>query len=327
MEMLRRPSAAALGIPTDLSAEAVDVVTAAPQPAGAMTTSTTGSRLPLATSSSNSYNEEGRLSQRVALIDPKPLTRRSIGDLLAKAFPECALVAASTCEELLEIDERRIGRPNLVVVYIRNVGLTSTYVQSALELLRERLPEASTVVLSDRDDVDEVNRALTHGVRGYIPTSVECGVAVAALRLISAGGTFVPADALRSTAAKPDDRPEGERQRRSDGLDLTPRELSVIDLLREGKPNKLIAARLDMQENTVKVHVRNILKKLNATNRTHAAFVANRLLGQDAEPVALPNSLRPIDQAQSLGTPEAVGAALSRAKQVPAVVCVNGDEG
>jgi DNA-binding NarL/FixJ family response regulator len=295
MEMLRRPSAAALGTPTDLSAEAGDVATAAPQPADAVTTSTTGSRLPLATSSSNSDNEEGagRLSQRVALIDPKPLTRRSIGDLLAKAFPECGMVAASTCEELLEIDERRIGRPNLVVVYIRSVGLTSTWVQSALELLRVRLPEASTVVLSDRDDVDEVNRALTHGVRGYILTSVECGVAVAALRLISAGGTFVPANALRSTAAKVVDQPEGGRQRRSDGLDLTPRELSVIDLLREGKPNKVIAARLEMQENTVKVHVRNILKKLNATNRTHAAFVANRLLGQDVEPVTLPNSLRP----------------------------------
>jgi DNA-binding NarL/FixJ family response regulator len=235
----------------------------------------------------------------MALIDPKPLTRRSIADLLAMAFPECAIVAASTCEELLEIDERRIGTPNLVVVYIRDAGLTKTYVQSALELLRVRLPEASTVVLSDRDDVDEVNRALAHGVRGYIPTSVEWEVVVAALRLISAGGTFVPADALRSTAAKPDDQPEGERQGRSDGLDLTPRELSVIDLLREGKPNKLIAAQLDMQENTVKVHVRNILKKLNAANRTHAAFVANRLLGQNGEPVALPDSLRPIDQAQS----------------------------
>jgi DNA-binding NarL/FixJ family response regulator len=306
MDMLRRPSTVALGIPTDLSAEAVDVVTAAPQPAGAMTTSTTGARLPIATSSSNGYQEAGagRLSQRVALIDPKPLTRRSIGDLLAKAFPESAMVAASTCEELLEIGERRIGRPNLVIVYVRSAGLTNTHVQSALELLRERLPEASIVVLADRDDVDEVNRALTRGVRGYIPTSVECGVAVAALRLISAGGTFVPADALRPTAAKLDDQPEGVRQRRSDGLDLTPRELSVIDLLREGKPNKLIAARLDMQENTVKVHVRNILKKLNATNRTHAAFVANRLLDQDAEPVALPNSLQPIDQAQSPGTPK-----------------------
>jgi DNA-binding NarL/FixJ family response regulator len=288
MEMLRRPTPT-LVAPTDPSAEAVDVVTAAAEPAGAMTPSTNDWRLPITTSSSNSYKDEGsvRSSQRVALIDPKPLTRRSIGDLLAKAFPEYAMVAVSTCEELLEIDERRFGRTNIIVVYVRNMGLTNTWVQSALELLRVRLPEASTVVLADRNDVDEVNRALTHGVRGYIPTSAECGVAVAALRLISAGGTFVPADALGSTAANGDDQPEGERQRRSAGRDLTPRELSVIDLLREGKPNKLIAAQLDMQESTVKVHVRNILKKLNATNRTHAAVVANRLLGKDAEPIAL----------------------------------------
>ena len=238
----------------------------------------------------------------VALIDPKALTRDPIGELLAKAFPEYPLVAASSCEELLET--KGIGRPNLVVVYIRSAGLTNTWVQSALELLRVRLPEASAVVLSDRDDVEEVNRALRQGVRGYIPTSVECDVAVAAFRLIGAGGTFVPAGTLRSTSAKPDDQPEGGRQRRSDGLDLTPRELSVIDLLREGKPNKLIARQLDMQESTVKVHVGNILKKLNAANRTHAAFVANRLLGHDAEPVALLNSLRPIDQAQSPGTPK-----------------------
>ena len=230
----------------------------------------------------------------IALIDPKPLTRQSIRDVLTETFPESAMVAVSTCEELLEIDERQIGKLNLVVVYIRNDGLTNTWVQRAIELLRVRLPGASTVVLADRHEVAEVNRALTHGVRGYIPTSVEWEVAVAALMLVSAGGTFVPADALRSTASKPGDQPEGERQGRSDGLDLTPRELSVIDLLREGKPNKLIAARLDIQETTVKVHVRNILKKLNAANRTHAAFVANRLLGQDAEPVALPDSLRPI---------------------------------
>ena len=291
MEMLQQPTTAVLDTHTDLSAEAVDGVTAAPQPASAMTTSTTGSRLPLATWSSNSYKKEasGRLSQRVALIDPKPLTRRSIADLLAKAFPESAVVAASTCDELLAIDERRIGTPILVVAYIRSSGFSSTYVQSALELLRVRLPEALTVVLADREDVAEVNRALAHGVRGYIPTSVECGVAVAALRLISAGGTFVPPDALRATTTKPDDQPEGERLRRSDGPDLTPRELSVIDLLREGKPNKLIGRELEMQESTVKVHVRNILKKLNARNRTHAALVASRLLGKGAEPVALPH--------------------------------------
>jgi DNA-binding NarL/FixJ family response regulator len=221
----------------------------------------------------------------LALIDPKALTRGPIGKLLARAFPEDALVSASTCEELLEIEG--IGKPNLVVIYIRDAGLLNPWVQSALELLRVRLPEASAVVLSDKEDAEEVDRALSHGARGYIPTSVECEVAVAALRFISAGGTFVPANTLRSTAAKPDDRPDGERQGRYGRMHLTPRELSVIDLLREGKPNKLIARQLDMQENTVKVHVRNILRKFNAANRTHAALLANRLHGQGAEPVAL----------------------------------------
>jgi DNA-binding NarL/FixJ family response regulator len=245
-----------------------------------------------------------KLRVSMALVDPKPLTRRLIGDLLAKAFPECAMVAVSTCEELLDIGGGRIGRPNLVVVYIRSAGLTNTSVQSGLELLRVRLPDAPTVVLSDRDGVDEVNRALAHGVRGYIPTSVECEVAVAALRLVNAGGTFIPADALRAAPGKQDDQPEGERRGRSDELDLTPRELSVIDLLREGKPNKLIAAQLEMQESTVKVHVRNILRKLHADNRTHAASVANRLLGQEPEPVVLSTALRLTDHAQSPGTPK-----------------------
>jgi hypothetical protein len=68
----------------------------------------------------------------VTLIDLKPLTRRSIEDLLAKPFHEYVMIAASTCEELLEIDERRIGRPNLVVVYVRDVGLTNTWVKERL---------------------------------------------------------------------------------------------------------------------------------------------------------------------------------------------------
>ena len=110
-----------------------------------------------------------RLPISIALIDPKPLTRQSIRDVLTETFPESAMVAASTCEELLEIDERGIGRPNPVVVYIRDLGLMNTWVQSALKFLRVRLPEASIVVLADRNDVGEVNRALAHGVRGYHP--------------------------------------------------------------------------------------------------------------------------------------------------------------
>jgi len=103
------------------------------------------------------------------------------------------------------------------------------------ELLRARLPDVPAVVLSDRDNVEEADFALRHGVRGYIPTSVDSEIAVAALRLISAGGTFVPADALRSSTARQARTAESEQGVRSDEVDLTPRELSVVDLLRMGK--------------------------------------------------------------------------------------------
>jgi DNA-binding NarL/FixJ family response regulator len=218
----------------------------------------------------------------MALIDPKPLTRQSLLTMLAKALPDYVTIAAPSCEELLEFHGRRTSSPPLVIVYIRSAGVTDACVQNALELVRVRLPDAPLIVLSDRDDVDNINEALACGVRGYIPTSVEAEVAFAALRLVNAGGTFIPAHALRSATEKPDTTAEGERRELPDDLDLTPRELSVLDLLREGRPNKLIAAELKMEESTVKVHVRNILKKLHAANRTHAASVANRLLGQQA---------------------------------------------
>src|SRR5207245_2531707 len=137
----------------------------------------------------------------------------------------------------------------------------------------------------------------------YIPTSVGAEVAIAALRLIDAGGTFIPAHVLRSAAGKPEISPDYMHRRLSDEIALTPRELSVVALLREGKPNKLIAAQLKMQESTVKVHVRNILKKLHAANRTHAASVATRLLGQAAEPVVLSTPLRLPDRAPRPRTP------------------------
>jgi DNA-binding NarL/FixJ family response regulator len=218
----------------------------------------------------------------MALIDPKPLTRQSLLKMLAKALPDYATIAVPSCEELLELQGGQTGAPRLVIVYIRSAGVTDASVQDGLELVRLRLPDAPLIVLSDRDDVDDVNSALSWGVRGYIPTSVESEVAFAALRLINAGGTFVPADALRSATAKPDTAADGRLRLLGDELDLTPRELSVLDLLREGKPNKLIAAQLKTEESTVKVHVRNILKKLHAANRTHAVYVVNRLLGERA---------------------------------------------
>jgi DNA-binding NarL/FixJ family response regulator len=220
----------------------------------------------------------------LGLIDPKPLTRQFILETLAKALPEYVTIAVSSCEELLEMR----GKPRswvLIIIHTRSAQLTDLWVQNTLEFVRRNLAGTPVALLSDCDDVKNVLEALTRGVRGFIPTSLEAELAVAALRLISAGGTFIPAHALRA-ATKTDTEPDYARRGLPDELELTLRELSVIDLMCEGKPNKVIAVKLNLQESTVKVHVRNILRKLNAANRTQAVLVANRLRCQSAEGIA-----------------------------------------
>ncbi|MBV9199706.1 MAG: response regulator transcription factor [Alphaproteobacteria bacterium] len=195
------------------------------------------------------------------------------------------LLGASCFDELLHLlsaeefldSERRI----FVLLYIRNVGVADIWVQKELRLIKSQRPNVPVIMISDRDDADDVLEALNCGVRGYVPTSIAAEIAIAALTLIEAGGTYIPAGALLPGGHGDPENPEKDEQAQfSEILKLTSRELAVVDLLREGNANKVIANRLNMRESTVKVHVRNILKKLRATNRTHAATVINRLLAK-----------------------------------------------
>jgi DNA-binding NarL/FixJ family response regulator len=240
-----------------------------------------------------------RRSVLMALIDPKPLTREAILNMFGTSLPQhVRVIGVPSIAELIQLptidlkDETE-AQLQLVILYIRSAGAKDNWVQDQLQQIRGWSPELPVVMISDRDDADDVINALNCGVRGYIPTSVAAEVAIAALTLIEAGGTYVPADALRqgqeavespSTPSNPED---DEHSCVPIELNLTSRELAVIDLLREGNANKLIALKLNMRESTVKVHVRNILKKLRVSNRTHAATVANRLLTHGVSMTAL----------------------------------------
>ena len=96
------------------------------------------------------------------------------------------------------------------------------------------------------------------------------------LRLVLSGGTYVPMEIMESDAAR--DRIMTEEKKNvfsaHEATGFTDREAEILDKLRQGKPNKTIAAELKIAESTVKVHVRSIMRKLNATNRTQAAFLA-----------------------------------------------------
>ena len=121
-----------------------------------------------------------------------------------------------------------------------------------------------------------MRKALDLGAAGYIPKSAGMGVMLSALRLVLAGGIYVPPNLLHTQAA-PDPASVTEAAAALSPDGLTGRQREVLRLLGEGKANKEIARELDLSENTVKIHVAAVLKALGVNNRTKAAMVARRL--------------------------------------------------
>lgn len=145
------------------------------------------------------------------------------------------------------------------------------------------LPHVPCLVLSDRAEPEEAVLAAQMGEQAFMTTSVEPRVALQAFAFVIGGGTFFPREALLQGRQRPDPAPEPVTD------DLTPRQAQVLARLRLGKSNKVIARDLDMQESTVKVHVREIMRKLGVRNRTEAALRGTHHSAPPAREMAMSN--------------------------------------
>ena len=135
---------------------------------------------------------------------------------------------------------------------------------NAIYQIRASDPEARIIVLTTYDGDEDIYRGMRAGAKSYLLKDVKREELFQCIRDVHSGRTVVPL----TIAAKLADRLPGE--------ELTPRELEVLRLLAEGKPNKLIGADLEITEVTVKSHVQNLFRKLNVLSRTEAISVANR---------------------------------------------------
>jgi DNA-binding NarL/FixJ family response regulator len=201
------------------------------------------------------------------VVERRPFIR----DLLAQCLVGRAgfeVIATATVDEGLELAKAN----NATVVLVSVAGSPNS--DDAQQLLRraaQALDGTPIVVLSDGEELQQVMNILRSGARGYISTSMSLDVAIEALRLVQAGGQFVPAGCFitghadLAVAVSP-------LQSRLPGR-FTARQAEVVTAVCLGKPNKIIAYELNMRESTVKVHVRNIMKRLNATNRTQVAYI------------------------------------------------------
>ena len=135
--------------------------------------------------------------------------------------------------------------------------------------------ELKIVIVSDRDDSTQIVKAIEHGARGYILSSLPLRIVVQALNIVRVGGVYVPATSLLSLLTRTDLSKTVGKQ---GSATFSKRELSITKAIRRGTPNKIIAYELGMCESTVKVHVRNIMKKLKAKNRTEVAYLTKDLV-------------------------------------------------
>ncbi|NUB25565.1 DNA-binding response regulator [Azospirillum brasilense] len=227
---------------------------------------------------------KGRRDIAALLVDEAPLTRESLSIGLSLRDTSLHMRTAASLGEAKAM--LAAGAPPAVVLC--NVVSLTPPNGNVLATLRDAagtFGSTPMVVLVDGEEADLPLEASRLGVRGCLPTSVGLAVAQEALRLVAGGGTFFPSPFLHRLAqhreAAEDDPPAP-----SGGAALTARQRGVLQRLREGKSNRVIAQELGISENTAKVHVRGILRALGASNRAEAVRKAWQSAGP-ADPQTL----------------------------------------
>ena len=209
-----------------------------------------------------------RGSDWLAIVDARNLARECFVRTLEVSHPRLAIRGYRSAADWIAAAAED-PRP-IAILYNIGSGLPSDpEIAGELRQLVAAARATPVIVLGESEDLHEMIEALDGGAGGYIPASIGIDVVIEATRLTAAGGMFLPVASVLSIrdqiAPRPVATDAGDQR-------FTVRQAAVANALWRGKSNKVIAYELTMSESTVKVHIRNIMKKLEATNRTEAAF-------------------------------------------------------
>jgi DNA-binding NarL/FixJ family response regulator len=216
---------------------------------------------------------------RALVIDDHPLIQEAVGNVLRGLDAAVDLDLASDCERGLELAGSGV-EPDLVLLDLNLPGLSGI---AAVRAWSTRFPGVPVVVLSAATDQQTVLAALRAGAAGFIPKSSSNEVMLSAVRLVLAGGKYLPTEALVRSGS--DQGPASARgiAPTLDSLGLTARQIAVLRLLANGASNKVICRELGLAERTVKAHITAVFRALKVSSRMQAAIAATKL-GVTADP-------------------------------------------
>jgi DNA-binding NarL/FixJ family response regulator len=196
---------------------------------------------------------------RVLCVDDHPIVRDGIAAIIGLQPDMMLAGAAATGGEALE---RFLElRPDVTLVDLRLPDMSGF---DLIKKIKDKSPNARIIVLSSHEGDVDIQRALEAGAQGYVVKGIVRGELFEIIRSVHAGKRRLPAAVAQKLAEHMADEA------------VSPRELEVLSLMAAGKRNKEIAGELSIAEDTVKMHVRNILSKLHVNDRTEAVTVALR---------------------------------------------------
>jgi len=242
----------------------------------------------------------------IILVDDETLNQDCMAEAMRSAFPHAIVVGVPSIDKLPRPSGSRVS---LVLLRARAQAFARAGLAVDIRTVARHFPNVPVVVIISCDDPMNVGMAVAAGAQGVIPVTASLRIAIAALQLVLAGGTYYPQPVLESTrpgaairelepfAAEPSIAPVTDTPHASaeallpagvttgspvaSGADhpmvaFTAREADVLAALQRGRSNKWIAHHLNLSENTVKVHIRHIMRKLRATNRTEAVVLSQQ---------------------------------------------------
>ncbi|MGE5547485.1 MAG: LuxR C-terminal-related transcriptional regulator [Solirubrobacterales bacterium] len=208
----------------------------------------------------------------ILLADDHAMVRDGLVPFLERLTPGASVIEAASFPEAVKA-ARGSSKLGLAILDLYMPGMEGL---SGLTAMRSEFPSLPIVILSGSTKPSDAFQAIEHGANGYVPKTMRGETIIGVLRLVLSGERYIPPflfearDSLgqetQEVAAKVDPN--------SPIAHLTPRERDILEMIVDGAPNKVIARALNLQEVTVKAHLRNMFRKLGVANRTEAAKTA-----------------------------------------------------
>lgn len=225
----------------------------------------------------------------VLIVDPLPLRNLGLIAIFSRlSGPEQFRFTSLTPDHAEEWVDAAANR-SMIIYSVGGASLADHKQQKQIRALRARAADVPLVIFSDNNSREEIFSALSVGAQGFLHSGMDVELARQALSFILCGGSYFPAvNPLKLRRPTPPagnvgctaaDHGESIAANDSDSAplpraDLTERQRSVLERLGRGDSNKAIARRLGIREGTVKVHVRQIMRKLGVVNRTQVAIIS-----------------------------------------------------